>query len=402
MARLLPLLAVLLAVSAAQAGVRTAPAAPSVSGPRTTTSQEPAFAFRAAGAVRFLCAFDSPSLHGCTARYSQWLTVGSHVLRVQAVSRAGARSRVVSVTVAVTSSTGLYTDLNVRVGRGAGVPAVDGGSVWVPDTGDGTVVHFDVASKRVVATIKLGTPPTIGGYLDSAVAAGGSIWVARDSGGEVDRIDPATNRLVARIPVAARPGGLAAGGGYVWAFHFADSTVTRIDAATNAKREFTVSDGTGTGIAYVDGAVWVLYAAHDALIKLDPATGAVLTRIQIDHPAPAKHSIVSTWWLAAGGGSLWAVDPNFDTVTRVDPATGKVAATIPVPLEQPFGIAYGDGAAWVGGAGRVVRVDPATNTVTGTIVLTPSQPIFTQVVAGDSGLWATDYDAGRLYHLHTG
>ena len=402
MARLLPLLAVLLAVSAAQAATRAAPPAPVVSGPRTTTSQEPVFAFRAAGAVRFLCAFDSPALHACTPRYSQWLTVGPHVLRVRAVGRTGASSRVVSVSVAVTSATGLYTDVNTRVGRGAGVPAVDSGAVWVPNTGDGTVARFDVAARRVVATIKLGAPPTGGGYLDSAVAAGGSVWVARDAGGEVDRIDPATNRLVARIRVQARPGGLAAGGGHVWAFHFDDTKVTRIDAVTNATAEFTVPGGTGTGIAYADGAVWLLHAAHDELVELDPSNGAVLARIPVEPSAPRKHGIVDTWWLAAGGGSLWAVDPNFDTVTRVDPASRKVVATIPVPLSEPFGVAFANGAAWVGGAGRVVRIDPATNRVTGTIVLSASQPVFTQVVAGDSGLWATDFDAGRLYHLHTG
>lgn len=50
----------------------------------------------------------------------------------------------------------------------------------------------------------------------------------------------------------------------------------------------------------------------------------------------------------------------------------------------------------------MTRIDAATNRVTGTIVLSASQPVFTQVVAGDSGLWATDFDAGRLYHLHIG
>lgn len=178
--------------------------------------------------------------------------------------------------------------------------------------------------------------------------------------------------------------------------------MTRIDAATNAKAEFTVPGGTGTGIAYEDGAVWLLHAGRDELVKIDPVTGAVRARIPAEPQTPRKHGIVDTWLLAVGGGSVWAVDPNFDTVTCVDAATGKVVATLPVPLSEPFGVAFAAGAAWVGGAGRVVRIDPPTNRVTGTIVLSASQPVFTQVAAGDSGVWATDFDAGRLYHLHVG
>ncbi len=234
--RLLALPVVVLVAAGGGYGGSLRPAAPSVAGPRRTASQEPAFAFRSPGAARFLCAFDSTRLHACPPRYSQWLTVGAHVLRVQAVGRSGAPSRVATVGVRVVSATGLYTDARVKVGAGAGVPAVDGGAVWVPNTRAGTLSRVDAARRSVVATIALGTPPRFTGYLDSAVSAGGSVWVARDVGGEVDRIDPATNRIAARIVVDSRPGGLAAGGGFVWAFHFEGSTITRIDAGHRERR----------------------------------------------------------------------------------------------------------------------------------------------------------------------
>jgi hypothetical protein len=48
-----------------------------------------------------------------------------------------------------------------------------------------------------------------------------------------------------------------------------------------------------------------------------------------------------------------------------------------------------------------VRIDPASNRVAGVVTLSKtSQPVFTQVSAGPSGLWATDYDEGVLYRLH--
>jgi hypothetical protein len=87
-------------------------------------------------------------------------------------------------------------------------------------------------------------------------------------------------------------------------------------------------------------------------------------------------------------------------VTRVDVARAKVVASIPVPVQIPFGIAWYRGSAWVAGAGRVIRIDPSTNRPGGTVTLNAhSLPVFTQVAAGPAGLWATDYDEGVLYRL---
>lgn len=372
-----------------------------MSGPHQTASHEPAFAFRSAGAARFLCAFDSTRLHACPPPYSQWLTIGAHVLRVQAVARSGARSRTVSVAVRVVSPSGLYTDIRLRVGDGAGVPAVDSGTVWVPNTRAGMLARVDVAGRRVIASIPLGERPSGSGFLDAAIAAGGSVWVARDAADEIDRIDPATNQVGARIKVASRPGGLAAGGGYVWAFHFEGDTVTRIDAVSGAKATFTVPGALGTGIVYAEGSVWLLTEQPSFLIKLDPASGAVLAKVAVTPSAPLRHGIVETWWVAAGGGSLWLANANYDRVTRVDAAAAKVVASIPVPVNVPFGVTFFGGAAWAAGGGKVVRIDPATNAVTGTVTLSRlSTPLFTQVASGDTGLWATDFNAGVLYRIH--
>jgi streptogramin lyase len=123
--------------------------------------------------------------------------------------------------------------------------------------------------------------------------------------------------------------------------------------------------------------------------------------VAINPPGQLRHGIVDTWWVAAGGGSLWLCNPNWDRVTRVDAATGKVVASIRVPVSIPFGVVVRNGVPWVSGAGKVVRIDPVSNRVTATLTLSSTSfPIFTQVAVGDSGLWATDYDAGTLYHLH--
>jgi len=64
----------------------------------------------------------------------------------------------------------------LKVGRGAGVPAVESTAVWVPNTKDGTVSRVDPHTRKVVKTIKLGAPPRSAGYRDAAVSAGGRMW----------------------------------------------------------------------------------------------------------------------------------------------------------------------------------------------------------------------------------
>ncbi len=290
--------------------------------------------------------------------------------------------------------------VRIQVGPGAGVPAVDRGAVWVPNTLAGTLSRVDVAHHRVIATVKLGRPAIGGGYLDAAAVAGGSVWIARDFAGEIDRVDPRTNRVAKRIAVAPRPGGLATGGGFVWAFHFQSGSVTRIDATTGATRVFSVPDALGTGIAYAGGAVWLLTQRPSALIELDPATGAARTRIAIASSGQPRHAIADTWWVAAGGGSLWLTSPNYDRVSRVDTATARVSASIHVPVSAPFGVAFFRGDVWVAGSGKVVRIDPASNRPGAARPLgRGAGALFTQLAAGPSGLWATDYDQGALYRL---
>ena len=69
-----------------------------------------------------------------------------------------------------------------------------------------------------------------------------------------------------------------------------------------------------------------------------------------------------------------------------------LSAALPVPRA-----AY---AAWVVGSGKVVRIDPAADRPGAALGLAKgAAALFTQLAAGPSGLWATDYDRGMLYRL---
>src|SRR3954469_15089050 len=169
------------------------PTTPVVHGPRSTTDTTPTYRFSAresgvpARRIHFRCSFDRPKLHACRSRYSQRLSLGRHVLRVQAVDPAGRRSHIRKVRVTI-----------LRPG-GPHVRRID-----------------------------------VGGRAFSLVDAAGSIWVADFSAGTLDRINPATNRVVARVAVGGEPYGLTAGAGSVWVGNNALASVARIDTATNS------------------------------------------------------------------------------------------------------------------------------------------------------------------------
>jgi streptogramin lyase len=398
-------------IVAATAVLVLAVPAPTVEGPRTTTSDHPVYRFAAAGAVGFRCSFDSSRLHRCAARYSQGLTLGRHVLRVRAVGRGGRLSRVVSVGVTVRARRTPPTLVAARpipVPPQPGVPAVAASSVWVPGTADGTIARVDPATHAITATVDA-FAPTAGltcapfvacEYMNAAVASGSDVWVSCDSCGQVARIDTAVNRVAARFDMAPRPGGLAVGGGLVWAFHTLAPTVTRIDPATGAVSTVAVSGVEGAGIAFSRGSVWLLSSARpSSVLRLDPQTLAVQARIPLD-PSGQQHPLKEAWGLVGDENRLWAANPNYNTVTEIDPATNAVKRHVrgisASPMDQPFGITLAGGDVWVATRSGVVRVDERTGAITGQIGLPQAGSGFVGIAYGFGAAWVTHYDRGTL------
>jgi YVTN family beta-propeller protein len=128
--------------------------------------------------------------------------------------------------------------------------------VWVTNPAFGLVQKIDVASNRVVATIKVGSTPRF-----FAIGEGG-VWTLDQDDGSVTRIDPATGTVVATIPagVAGSGGDMTAGGGWVWA-RGTDILLSQIDPRTNTVvRRYGPPSGSGAAVVGF-GAVWV--SAHD-------------------------------------------------------------------------------------------------------------------------------------------
>jgi streptogramin lyase len=395
------LAAILAAAANAGASARPHVRAPVVVGPRSTSLERPQYRFRAAQAVSFRCAFDSRRLHVCGARFSQRLLPGGHTLRVQALGRHGAVSRLVTVKVAVSLAyPQLAADRPIAVGAGAGVPTAGGGAVWVPLTVSGDLARVDEASGSLTGKTHVGAAaPADGGFLDSAAAANGSVWSASDEGGTIARVDAASGTETQTLGAGSRPGGLAIGGGAVWAFGFQGSTVTRVDLSTGASSTLQIDGASAAGIAYGGGALWVLSLAPAQILEADPASGAVLATFPLDAPFAPSYSVVEAWWLAYGDGAVWATLPNQGAVARLD-VGARTVGYAHVPYGRPFGVAVGGGSSWVATDHGVVRFDETTARPSGAAILPPaSRSGFASIAYGDGAAWFTNYDRGTLTRL---
>src|SRR5262249_13344970 len=167
---------------------------------------------------------------------------------------------------------------------------------------------------------------------------------------------------------------IALGSGSVWVGDL--GFVTRVDPATGKVLATIHVDSTGqSGVALTDDAVWAL--GFPGIVRIDPSTNSIVTTIPVAQNVAGGRP--SPTVLATGEGAVWVanrvVPPNGvapsgkrGTVSRIDPRTNAVIATITVGRE-PFGIAVGDGAVWVGNRTdfTVSRIDPRSNRVTATI-----------------------------------
>ena len=106
-----------------------------------------------------------------------------------------------------------------------------------------------------------------------------------------------------------------------------------------------------------DGQVWFAYGSG-GLACVEPASGRVVRHFE-DAGATAG--------TAFDGTHLWQITD--DRIVRLDPATGEVVHAIPQPEGHCAGMAWAEGALWVGAYAdqRVLKIDPETGEVLKTL-----------------------------------
>ncbi|MCO4878787.1 PQQ-binding-like beta-propeller repeat protein [Paraburkholderia caribensis] len=140
------------------------------------------------------------------------------------------------------------------------------------------------------------------------------------------------------------------------------------------------------GVTYDGQHVW--FASGEAVNALDPSSGKTVRSIGV--PATAG--------TAFDGQHLYQIAG--DQIRKVDPQTGAVLATLPAPAGSNSGLAWAEGALWVGQyqERKIHQLDPATGAILRTI---ESNRFVTGVTWVDGELWHGTWegDQSDLRHV---
>jgi len=271
----------------------------------------------------------------------------------------------------------------IRVGADPRGIAVGNGSVWVANSGAGSVTRIASSTNRVT-----GAPIEVGAEPRRVAADRRGIWVSNEGSGTITRIDPRSGSPDPPIPVGGTPRALATGAGAVWVADFGDGVVRRVEQASGRVGPPVAVGPSPVSIAFGAGGVWVAVHDEGRVVRLDPRTGAVA--------GPGLRVADTIDGVAVGGDELWVAALRPGAVFRIGLKGGPhVIGRIPVG-GGPLGVAVGAGAVWVPNSlgGTLTRIDPASNRVSGPPIKVGAEP--RGVAIGAGAVWVTSSGAGAV------
>jgi hypothetical protein len=289
---------------------------------------------------------------------------------------------------------------SVTVDAGVGPVTAGFGSVWV---GSSTLVRIDPATNETLATIPLGTVPSGLAVGEGAVWAVGGDPRAGPLAGEAFllRIDPRTNTVSARLPLEGAYG-VAVGRGAIWVASARDY-LWRVDPV---RMEVTarIAIDRPLGVAATADAVWVTGGRVEEMVeRVDPSRNVVTASIATGRSS----GVVAT--VAIGTQLVW-VGSGDGTVTGIDPATNTVRTTLRVGRGLQSLADDGAGTLWVASSpipaspssptptspSTILRVDVATGKSSPPLDVGPQ---VTGVAFFDGALWVGDRSRGSVLKI---
>lgn len=208
-------------------------------------------------------------------------------------------------------------------------------SVYVTNSGDGTVSVIDTNTNSVIANVVVSGEP-----VDVAITPDGTrAYVANKSTNTVSVIDTFTNRQIGTIVVRTEPAGIAItpGGRFAYVANFGDDSVSLIDTATNSLPIGPIQVGKEPqGVAISPDSRFVYVALKSGGIEvIDTRTNSNIGSISGD---ALPHSRLA---IGPRGGRGFATNGASASVTAFNPAARNVVGG-PIGIGgNPFGIAIG-------------------------------------------------------------
>jgi DNA-binding beta-propeller fold protein YncE/predicted Ser/Thr protein kinase len=256
--------------------------------------------------------------------------------------------------------------------------------------GSGQSGDGDRAASTPVANV-VGSPVRVGDSPSAVAASPGSVWVANTGDGTVSRIHPRSGRpLGAPIEVGEDPVAVAVGAGSVWVANFGDGTITRINARSGRPIGGPIPVGRGpTDVVVGRGRVWVA-TELDRVVRINSRTGRM---------AGAPIIVKSGGALALGGSVLWVADRLDGTLRAIDTGTGAILGD-PIPIgDSPMDLAADPNQLWVSvaGEGAVKQVSFGDGSPRVRAIRIGGRPEF--LVLGRQAVWVTDGDRESVLRL---
>jgi YVTN family beta-propeller protein len=278
----------------------------------------------------------------------------------------------------------------IGVGKTPTAVLVAEASVWVANSGDGTVSRIDVATNRVIATVRVGGSPS------HLTADSGAIWVATADG--LRRIDPAINQVIQTVPLPVGLGDVRAIHGHLWV-SLNDGTIRRLDPTDGrVLGSISLASG-GVPVLASDGSrLWA--ASGGTLVVISPQRAAVTERfVDKERLLLRGNRVVQLTRLALVGEVAWESSSDgrvfrfkFDSLRKT--MRGRVVAS----LEAPGLVAAGPAGVFVAipWIKTVTRLDPSTGQVMASIQLAGLY----QLAVGADAAWVTAENQGILYRIN--
>jgi len=215
--------------------------------------------------------------------------------------------------------------------------SADGKTMWVSFGLDSTLVQFDLASQRAVATFRLPNVPT------ALLRVSDDLWVANQYAGTVTRVGP-DGAIIGDYPAGPKPVALAYDGAHLWVANQEAASLTQLDPATGAILHSFMPGGQPAALAFDGAHLWAALADKNTVAELDPASGRVLATVGVGGRPVG---------LLFDGATLWSADQAGNSVTRIDVGRASKLITIAVP-GGPYALAWapcgaGCGDLWVAG-----------------------------------------------------